>query len=210
MSGAGPGAPWRRLAGLARWTFRLAFLGVAALVIGTILFAAGLDRREPVALQPAEGIVVLTGGADRILDGLLLLERQLGRRLFISGVNAQTRAETLKRQWPGRDALFGCCIDLDFRARNTYGNAIETRDWVQRHGFGSVILVTASYHVPRAQLEFSAAMPHVALQVYPVVPEASRINRWWQEPALTRILLLEFVKLSAARARILLGLPGRS
>ncbi|MCZ8185188.1 MAG: YdcF family protein [Beijerinckiaceae bacterium] len=210
MRAPGPEAPWRLLAGLARWTFRLALLALVLLVLGTVLFAARLERREPVALRPAEGIVVLTGGADRILDGLLLLERQLGRRLFISGVNAQTRAETLKRQWPGRDALFACCIDLDFRARNTYGNAIETRDWVQRHGFTSLILVTASYHVPRAQLEFAAAMPGVALQVYPVVPEASRINRWWQEPVLTRILLLEFVKYSAARMRILVGLPGRS
>ncbi|MCZ8184378.1 MAG: YdcF family protein [Beijerinckiaceae bacterium] len=210
MKAPGPEAPWRLLAGLARWTFRLALLGAAFLVLGTILFAARLDRREPVALRPAEGIVVLTGGADRILDGLDLLEKRLGQRLFISGVNAQTRAETLKRQWPGRDTLFACCIDLDFRARNTYGNAIETRDWVQRHGFSSLILVTASYHVPRAQLEFATAMPYVALQVYPVVPEASRINRWWQEPVLTRILLLEFVKYSAARARILVGLPGRS
>lgn len=206
----GPGGRWRLLARLARWTFRLALLGAACLVFGTILFAARLDRREPVALRPAEGIVVLTGGADRILDGLGLLERRLGERLFISGVNAQTRAETLKRQWPGRDALFACCIDLDFRARNTYGNAIETRNWVQRHSFSSLILVTASYHVPRAQLEFASAMPHVALQVYPVVPEASRINRWWQEPVLTRILVLEFVKYTAARVRILVGLPGRS
>ncbi|MFY8113198.1 MAG: YdcF family protein [Rhabdaerophilum sp.] len=210
MTAPGPGARWRLLAGFARWTARLVVLSLAALVLGTILFAAGLERREPVALQPAEGVVVLTGGADRILDGLVLMERRLGQRLFISGVNAQIRAETLKRQWPGRDGLFACCIDLDFRARNTYGNAIETRDWVQRHGFASLILVTASYHVPRAQLEFSAAMPHVALQIYPVVPEASRINRWWQEPALTRILMLEFVKYSAARLRILAGLPGRS
>lgn len=210
MKTPGPEAPRRLLARLTRWTFRFALLGAAFLVIGTILFAARLDRREPVDLRPAEGIVVLTGGADRILDGLDLLERRLGQRLFISGVNAQIRAETLKRQWPGRDALFACCIDLDFRARNTYGNAVETRDWVQRHSFSSLILVTASYHVPRAQLEFAAVMPHVALQVYPVVPEASRINRWWQEPVLTRILLLEFVKYSVARARILAGLPGRS
>jgi hypothetical protein len=171
---------------------------------------AGLARREPVELKPADGIVVLTGGADRIQDALGLMDRRLGHRLFISGVNTQTRTETLRRQWPGREAMFSCCVDLDFRARNTFGNAIETREWAQRHGFGSLILVTASYHVPRAQAEFAAAMPSLALQVYPVVPEASRINRWWQEPTLTRILMLEFVKYSAARLRIAMGLPGRT
>lgn len=202
-------ALWRSLVGLARWSFRLAVFGLLALGVGTMLFAASLERREPVDLRPAEGIVVLTGGADRIADGLLLLERKLGRRLFISGVNTQTRAETLQRQWPGRDALFACCVDLDYRARNTYGNAIETREWATRHGFTSLIVVTASYHVPRAQLEMAAAMPHVTLQAYPVVPEASRINRWWQEAHLTRILMLEFGKYAFARLRIALGLPWR-
>lgn len=198
---------WRRLSGLARWSFRLALLCLAAVGLGTFLFAASLERREPVDLRQADGIVVLTGGADRIGDGLGLLERRFGRRLFISGVNTQTPAEALSRQWPGREALFACCIDLDYRARNTYGNAIETREWATRHGFSSLIVVTASYHVPRAQLEMAAAMPGMVLQVYPVVPEASRINRWWQEPYLTRILMLEFGKYSLARLRIFLGLP---
>lgn len=208
--GQGQETPWRALAGLARWGLLLAVLGLGGVMIGTILFAAGLDRREPVELKPADGIVVLTGGADRIQDALGLMDRRLGHRLFISGVNTQTRTETLRRQWPGREAMFSCCVDLDFRARNTFGNAIETREWAQRHGFGSLILVTASYHVPRAQAEFAAAMPSLALQIYPVVPEASRINRWWQEPTLTRILMLEFVKYSAARLRIAMGLPGRT
>lgn len=200
------------LARLARWArrgFQAMLVAVAALTIGTILFAASLERREPPDLRPADGIVVLTGGADRIPDALNLMERKLGRRLFITGVNAQTTGEMLKRQWPGREALFSCCVDLDYRARNTYGNAIETRNWVNQHGFSSLIIVTASYHVPRAQAEIAAAIPGVSLQAYPVVPEASRISRWWQEAHLTRILMLEFGKYVAARVRIALGLPGR-
>lgn len=202
-------AGWRRLPRGIRRLFGLGLAGAAALVLGTILFAAQLDRQEPADLAPADGIVVLTGGADRIPDALQLMERRLGKRLFITGVNAQTSGEMLKRQWPGREALFACCIDLDYRARNTYGNAVETRSWAGGHGFSSLILVTASYHVPRARLEMAAAMPGMVLQAYPVVPEASRIKRWWQEPHLTRILMLEFVKYSAARVRIALGIPGR-
>jgi uncharacterized SAM-binding protein YcdF (DUF218 family) len=137
-----------------------------------------------------------------------LLERGLGRRLMISGVNVHSTAEALKRHWPGREHLFECCIDLDYQARNTYENAIEARRWARAQGFTSLILVTASYHLPRARLELQHAMPEALIQPYPVVPLASRINRWWQDPVLMRIIALEFVKYSAASIRLALGIPG--
>lgn len=187
---------------------RVAVLGLVALVIGVILFARNLETRESRQLASADGIVVLTGGADRINEALQLLEQGLGKRLVISGVNIHSTAEVLKRRWPGREKLFDCCIDLDTSARNTYGNAIETRRWVEGQGFKSLILVTASYHLPRALLEFEHAMPGVSIQAHPVVPEASRINRWWQEPTLTRIIVLEFIKYWAASLRLTLGFSG--
>jgi uncharacterized SAM-binding protein YcdF (DUF218 family) len=193
---------------LFRVLIRVAVLAFVALVIGIILFARGLERRDQRAPFPADGIVVLTGGADRINEALQLLEQGMGKRLVISGVNIHSTAEALKRRWPGREKLFDCCIDLDYSARNTYGNAIETRRWVDGQGFKSLILVTASYHLPRAMLEFEHAMPGITIEVYPVVPEASRINRWWQEPALTRIIVMEFIKYWAASLRLSLGLAG--
>lgn len=193
---------------LLRVLLRVAILAGLALVIGVVLFARSLDRRESRVLTAADGIVVLTGGADRINEALQLLERGLGRRLMISGVNVHSTAEALKRLWPGREHLFECCIDLDYQARNTYENAIEARRWARAQGFTSLILVTASYHLPRARLELQHAMPEAAIQPYPVVPLASRINRWWQEPALMRIIALEFVKYSAASIRLALGIPG--
>ena len=36
---------------------------------------------------------------------------------------------------PGQRRLFDCCVDLDYRARNTIGNAIETRRWAEMNGF---------------------------------------------------------------------------
>lgn len=191
-----------------RVLLRVGILAALGLVIGVVLFARSLERREPRAVTPADGIVVLTGGADRINEALQLLERGLGRRLMISGVNVHSTAEALKRHWPGRENLFECCIDLDYQARNTYENAIEARRWARAQGFTSLILVTASYHLPRARLELRHAMPEASIQPYPVVPLASRINRWWQEPALMRIIALEFVKYSAASIRLALGIPG--
>lgn len=193
---------------LLRVLSRVGVLAILALIVGVVLFARSLERRESRALTAADGIVVLTGGADRINEAMQLLERGLGRRLMISGVNVHSTAEALKRHWPGREHLFECCIDLDYQARNTYENAIEARRWARAQRFTSLILVTASYHLPRARLELQYAMPEALIQPYPVVPLASRINRWWQDPVLMRIIALEFVKYSAASIRLALGIPG--
>ncbi len=97
-----------------------------------------------------------------------LLDRGLARRLLISGVNPATPLEEIARLWPGDRADFDCCVDLGLEARTTVGNAAELRDWVASHGFKSLILVTAEYHMPRALLETASQIPAVAVQPYPV------------------------------------------
>lgn len=181
----------------------------AAVMAGILIFAATLERREPRDVAVADGIVVVTGGADRISEALSLMERGKGQRLLISGVNAQSTPEQLRRRWPGREELFQCCVDIDYQARNTFGNAVESRAWAKKNNFRSLVLVTASYHLPRAMLEFRAAMPDIEIAGFPVVPEASKLNRWWQEPTLMRIIVLEFFKYWAAVLRVSLGVPGR-
>jgi uncharacterized SAM-binding protein YcdF (DUF218 family) len=173
-------------------------------IFGFVIWLAGLfafvetlgNLRAPFSPQ-ADGIIVLTGGAERIGDGIRLLEEKRARRLFISGVNIQVSAEQLRRTWPGHEAAFECCIDLDFRARNTIENALESAEWVKKHGFRSIILVTARYHMPRARLELSAAMPGIAIEPYPVITGASRIEDWWREPMLIRLYASEFTKFCA-------------
>src|SRR5216683_1250575 len=67
---------------------------LAILIAVPVLFAAGFlwfvwrMPSEEVALdRSADGIVVLTGGASRILDGIELLAAGRGKRLLISGVH---------------------------------------------------------------------------------------------------------------------------
>ena len=176
------------------WMGLLASLGWLA---GLVAFVETLDAPRMPAQVRADGIIVLTGGADRIEDAIRLLETGYGRRLLISGVNVQVSTEQLRRTWPGHELAFDCCIDLDFRARNTIENALESAEWVKKHGFRSIILVTARYHMPRARLELSAAMPGIAIEPYPVITGASRIEDWWREPVLIRLYASEFTKFCA-------------
>ncbi len=185
----------------------LGLLATLAWLVGLVIFVETLEVPRSPDTARADGIIVLTGGADRIEDAIRLLEAGRGRRLLISGVNVQVTEEQLRRTWPGHELAFDCCIDLDFRARNTIENARESAQWVQRNVFRSILLVTASYHMPRARLEFAEVLPGIEIVPYPVVPDRSRLEDWWREPVLLRLLAAEYTKFLAARLRA--ALPDR-
>ena len=69
----------------------------------------------------------------------------------------------------GDTALFSCCVDIDHAALDTIGNAEESAKWVRSHDYGSVILVTNNYHMPRSLLEMGRLLGKEELEPYPVV-----------------------------------------
>src|SRR5437588_7146398 len=146
----------------------LAFLFVAA-GIGFVGFLSQLRAVEVNPSSKADGIVVLTGGSSRVSDAMELLAGGYGKRLLISGVNPTNAASDISRSLPDNQALLRCCVDLDRSAVNTRSNAAEARRWAQERGFKSLIVVTSNYHMPRAILELSHAMPDIALIPFAVV-----------------------------------------
>jgi hypothetical protein len=78
---------------IALWTCSLgAGLGMLALFAGFLVFVSALARHERTPTDRADGIVALTGGAQRIGDAIDLLAGGYGRRLLITGVNERTRS----------------------------------------------------------------------------------------------------------------------
>ena len=151
----------------------------------------------------ADGIVVLTGGPERISAAIRLLEEKAAGRLLISGVHPQTTARELRRiTGTGRD-LFRCCIDLDRRAPDTRGNAEEARRWAEQRGYGRLLIVTSDYHILRAMKEFSRVMPKAHLVACPV---AGRDGRDPLHNITTlRLWFSEYVKYLLALMRIQIG-----
>ncbi len=200
----GPIKPARR-AWLRRAAFAV-FCGLAfassALIAGFVGFALSLDRTEPALVPQAEAVVALTGGSERVLEAAELLARGQARRMLITGVNRATHGADLARLLPMSRDLFACCVDLGYSAKDTQGNARETRDWTRlRRIKGPLIVVTSNYHMPRALLELSAALPGVTLYPSPVVSDYVDVSNWWSDLRVLRLVGSEYLKYLRALLR---------
>lgn len=194
--GAAHGRHWYRLILLA------SLVAAAALGAGFFAFASALPRAEPKIAQSVDGIVVLTGGASRIVDAVDLLAAGRGKRLLISGVHPTTTSDELIRVNPDFERLLNCCIDLGHQATNTIGNAVETGQWVRDKGIRSLIVVTSAWHMPRALIEIEHEIPGIVLTAYPVVSEKMRDEPWWSDTSTVRLLAVEYVKYVASLVRV--------
>jgi uncharacterized SAM-binding protein YcdF (DUF218 family) len=192
--------PWRRL------PMAVGGAAVAGLVIGFIGFARSVAETPPPTDPRAEGIVVLTGGAARIDGALQLLAEGRADRLLISGVNPAVSLNTIAATVDGRlKDVIACCVDLD-HARDTIENAAEAKNWAERRGFSSLIVVTSDYHMPRTMAELAQAMPGARLIPYPVDNPGLDLADWWRNPQVFGLLAREYGKYLLVVARTML--PG--
>lgn len=189
----------------------LSALCAIVLVAGFFAFAETVATAKRPSNPRADAIVVLTGDAERIEGALALLDEGRASRLLISGVNPSVSSADIAKLVTGnlRDA-FDCCVDLGRQATDTIGNAVEARDWVEAHGFTSLIVVTSDYHMLRSMTELGRLMPAVALTPFPVSSPHFRFDDWWQDRAAFRLLVREYGKYLVAKARRLLPVDDTS
>ena len=183
----------------------LAFLViiVGAWAVGLVWFAESIPRAgDPATADaPTDAVVVLTGGPLRLQTGLAVLEAGRARKLLVSGVHPSVEMTELLRSAHRPADGQECCIVLGYDADNTAGNAAETRSFMQREGYRSLRLVTASYHMPRSLLEFRRALPGVTIVPHPVFPPGFKREDWWTWPGTFALITSEYHKYLAARAR---------
>ena len=194
---------------LASFARVIGFFTMAAGAAGAVLLGGGfcwfvlsIPSEEVTLDRKADGIVVLTGAATRIPDAIELLAAERGRRLLITGVHRSTSAREIARLTPLLGRFFVCCGDLDRWALNTFGNALETKNWAREHNFNSLIVVTSNWHMPRAMAELAHQLPDVALISFPVISPRVKDEPWWSNLDTARLLFAEYLKYLFAQVRM--------
>jgi uncharacterized SAM-binding protein YcdF (DUF218 family) len=172
---------------------RFASLLLLVWLLGFVWFAIALPR--PHEGGRSDAVVVLTGGGGRIDRGLEALRKGWTRRMLVSGVDREVRPAEFEAEYKVPHALMACCVTLGFQSVDTRSNASETAQWIERHRFRSVRLVTTDWHMRRAALELAALLPADVALIRDPVPS---------EPSL-RILFLEYNKLVARAIQRMAG-----
>ncbi|MGE4480999.1 YdcF family protein [Acidocella sp.] len=162
-----------------------------------IYLAAVFMAAPPNPLPLADGIVVLTGGDDRIREALKLLAAHEAPLLLISGAGKGTYLGDFTQDDSSAATRYASAITVGHMATTTHANGTETANWARAHHMHSLIVVTADYHMPRALVEIGRALPGVRLIPDPVRPPAMRDHLAW--PTL-RMLAGEYSKYLVVRA----------
>ncbi|WP_068310757.1 YdcF family protein [Polycladidibacter hongkongensis] len=174
----------------------------SALLIDFSLYLRVVTKGDGDTTSNADGIVVLTGGRERIQHALTMLVAGQGKRLLISGVHPATEVGQLAKLTAHRPELFSCCVDLDRDALDTVGNAVSSARWAKEHDYKSLIVVTSAYHMPRALIEFKRKLPYMELVPSPVYHHRLELSQWFRSSEIAGVLLNEYGKYVLARLRM--------
>lgn len=178
-----------------RFVLYLLFVLTLFLIGGFLAFARHVSVSKPApSIGSADGIVVWTGkGGDRLKAAGKLLQSKQGERLLISGVNKALSSEDVYALLDISKDKGECCVDIDYNALDTIGNARETHNWLNSMGYEHIILVTSAYHMPRAKVEIGALSGRIRITPYPVVNTSGK--PWYKDKTRRRRLVQEYSKL---------------
>lgn len=149
-----------------------------------------LARKLPAPFgPPADAILVLTGGENRIPEGFRAWKEGKGRELYILGAGGGARLELILPRHSALSPADRRRIHVEGWSENTLENAYSAKSVVRDRGFQRVVLVTADYHLPRAFLALRTLLPDgVSITAIPVRSD------WNDRKALPRTLRLFFVE----------------
>jgi uncharacterized SAM-binding protein YcdF (DUF218 family) len=171
-------------------------IGAAVLLVwtlGFLWFALALPRQA--GPQKTDGVIALTGAGGRIPHAISVLRAGQARKLLVAGVASEVRPGEFAAEYEVSPALMTCCVTLGFESVDTRSNALEAARWIAAERLTSVRLVTTDWHMRRAVLDLSLAVPKGVA----ILPDAIA-----SRPSL-KTLFIEYNKLLARLAAWLAG-----
>ena len=178
-------------------------------LIGLIEYKEKILSTKKYISKKNSNIVILTGGTNRIKDGLKIINKfektsTFNTKILVSGTGKGFTKTSLKKNinFDFDFNLIECCIELDSISTNTFSNAFETLKWVNKNNISEFILITSNYHMPRAYLEFKYRMPNLKIFTYPITPKKHNIKMWLRSFQTFSLIFSEYCKFLIANVRI--------
>ncbi len=109
--------------------------------------------------QAADCAVVLTGGPNRLNEGLDLLAQGRVKKLIVAGVNPGSRFEEIFPKAYYYGSISKEDIILERRSQTTFGNAEQSLSIVEALNCRDILLVTSYVHMYRSLRTFKASYP---------------------------------------------------
>lgn len=109
--------------------------------------------------------IVLTGGRNRVQEGISLIDSNSTDFLFISGVNNEVDKKSVL------SADFGNHkndVELGYEATSTKENVEESSKWIKDNYISEVRIITSDYHLFRSKLEFEHYLPNIEKEFHSV------------------------------------------
>ena len=191
--------------------FSIVIVGITVyFFIGLVDYQERILSLKEYSSKTAANIVILTGGSNRIRDGLKIVNNFnnsaiINTKLLISGTGKGFTISNIIKLLPKNkslDIFIKCCIELDSKSQNTSSNAIETFKWAQKNNIKTFILITSNYHMPRAVLEFKAKMPDFEIITHPITPKKNDISNWMHSFETFSLIFVEYSKFLIAIFKI--------
>lgn len=189
-----------------RFFFWSCSLFILAWCMGLAVFAHALPKEPTPAATHTDAMVVLTGGSARVERGFSLLAEGAAPVLLISGVGKDVTLQEMlyaHASAPVRETIVssGADVVLDKVADTTETNAREAAEFVRSRNYTSIRLITADYHMPRALVEFRAALPGVTVVPDAVFPATLKREDWWRYKNTRDLIFSEYHKTIAVYLR---------
>ena len=178
----------------------LLFVIIVLLQFNFFLFNIQSYKNTDLNKKEIEGIVVLTGDKFRILEGLKILNSEIGYKLLISRVNKEISIEEIKKEFPKFNQLFNCCVELESISTNTFENVREIFFWKKNNNIKNILLITSDYHLPRVELEVNRLLLDKETFYYGVKYDNQKINIRMKK------LIVEYIKYLRTKISLSIGL----
>jgi uncharacterized SAM-binding protein YcdF (DUF218 family) len=159
-------------------------------VAGFSLFLADVQRSTGNKPEKADVIVTFSGDPRRIQVAVKLLKNGLGRQLIIVGQDNQQEVELLRK---GNHSLFACCVKVDHSSTNTAQDAELASKLIDRPTINSILLVTSSFHLPRASNELKHVLPDTRIVGHGIADEFYQPARLFADPDVASAFVRQYL-----------------